>query len=99
MLDKKAKQISLIYAPAVYYCRYKKHKQKSRINGKPFSPKTITIAAEGTVVIEKNFSFIQYYALCFKSSLYKLMYFRAEFSHEKSCVIPFRMIRFHSSGC
>jgi hypothetical protein len=60
---------------------------------------TNTVAADGAVVIASNSSAIQCYALCLKSSLYKLMYFRAEFSHEKSRIMPFRMIRFHSSGC
>jgi hypothetical protein len=60
---------------------------------------TSTVAADGAVVIANNSSVIQCYALCLKSSLYKLMYFRAEFSHEKSCIMPFRMSRFHSSGC
>lgn len=60
---------------------------------------TSTVAADGVVVIAKNSSVIQCYALCLKSSLYKLMYFRAEFAHEKSCIMPFRISRFHSSGC
>ena len=36
---------------------------------------------------------------CFNKSLYRLIYLRAEFSHEKSRLMPFRMIFFHSSGC
>jgi hypothetical protein len=60
---------------------------------------TVTVAADSALVIANNSSVIQCYALRFKSSLYKLIYFRAEFSHEKSCIMPFRISRFHSSGC